>query len=121
MALTTNTLKRKPLGEPTKLRRMVSAGIVRRTGGPFDLGRYPNVARRETARPKGPLQTDQLRSIQEAKAKAARIAEFKRQAAAIAAARAEAAAKAAAARKALAKKAAKGRKAPKSGRAKKRA
>ena len=117
--ITTNTLKSRPLGGPTKLRSMVSAGVKPRTGNPFSLDRYPNVVRRETAHP-GPLQTDQLRSIQEAKAKAARIAEFKRQAAAIAAARAEAAAKAAAARKALAKKAPKRRKAPKSGRAKKR-
>jgi hypothetical protein len=115
--MTTNTLKRKTLGEPTKLRNMVSAGIEPRMAGPFALSRYPNVRRRETARPKGPLQTDQLRSIQETKAKEARIAEIKRQAAA----RAEAAAKAAAARKALAKKAPKRRKAAKSGRAKKRA
>lgn len=114
--ISTNTLKRKPLGEPTKLRSMVSAGLKPRMAGPFDLGRYPNVVRRETAHP-GSLQTDQLRSIQEAKAKAARVAELRRQAAA----RAEAVAKAAAARKALAKKAAKPRKAPKSGRAKKRA
>lgn len=98
--ISTNSIKPKVDDTPHRLRHLVHTQAPARTGAfNFDQKSYPNAVRRIPNRPGGGLFTDQLRSIQEAKEREARLAEVKRQKAV----REKKLAAAAAARKALAK------------------